>query len=761
MFRFLLVSLAIDAILGGITVSERKRKLDEMTRGNHLGDVYGTTLERIKAQKGSRSRLGMDTLMWVSNSERPLGASELCHALGVRMGSTDLDVENVPTIRALIGCSLGLITIEASSSIVRLVHFTLQEYLSSNPSLFQSPHSMMAEVCLMYLNFRCVRELCPTLVSALPIVPFIEYASCYWGKHLVKEKTDRATPLALLLLIGYEEHIASRLLLLHYHESWDFQYSYFQMFVSKGFTGLHGAAFHGIGEVVPALLATKEWSINERDNNGRAALSWAAVGGHEDVVNILLQLRDIDPNVVDTKYGRTPLWWAAGRGHEGIVRMLLERGGVNPNTADAKYGRTPLWWAAKRGDEGMVRILLKQADINPNIADTEFGRTPLWWAAERGHEGIVRMLLERADVNPNTAPTEFGRTPLWWAAERGHVGIVRMLLKREDINPNTADTQYGHTPLRCAAERSHEGMVKLLLQQEDVDPNTPDTKYGRTPLWWTAWRGYEGAARMLLDRADINPDTADTEHGWTPLRCVAERGHEGIVKLLLERADINPNTPDTRYGQTPLWWAAERGHEGIVKMLLERRGVNPNTADTEYGRAPLWWAAARGHEGIVRMLLEREGVNLNTADTQYGQTPLWWAAECGHEGIVKLLLEQEDIDPNTLDTRYGQTPFLRAAQHGCDGIVRLLLEREDLNPDIPGPNGETALDLAAFHEHAGVVRLLSKPWPSLPILVDTRKAADLRRNTLPQENLLSNSKKRKMHLSDGGEQRKKHQGAPT
>jgi len=164
--------------------------LDEMTRGNHLGDVYGTTLERIKTQKGSRSRLGIDALMWISNSERPLRASELCHALGVRIGSTDLDLENIPTIRTLIGCSIGLITVEASSSIVRLVHFTLQEYLSNNPSLFQSPHSMIAEVCLTYLNFRCVRELPPTLVSAPPIVPFVEYASCYWGKHTWKGKTE-------------------------------------------------------------------------------------------------------------------------------------------------------------------------------------------------------------------------------------------------------------------------------------------------------------------------------------------------------------------------------------------------------------------------------------------------------------------------------------------------------------------------------------------------------------------------------------------
>jgi len=192
-FRFLLVSLVIDAILGEVTISERKRKLSEMTRGNHLEDVYGAALERIKAQKGSRSRLGIDALMWVSNSERPLRASELCHALGVRIGSTDLDLENVPTIRTLIGCSQRLITVEASSSIVRLVHFTLQEYLSSNPGLFHSPHSMIAEICLTYLNFRCVRELSPTLLSAPPIVPFVQYASCYWGTHTGKEKPESIT----------------------------------------------------------------------------------------------------------------------------------------------------------------------------------------------------------------------------------------------------------------------------------------------------------------------------------------------------------------------------------------------------------------------------------------------------------------------------------------------------------------------------------------------------------------------------------------
>jgi len=86
---FLLVSLNINAILGEITPSEKK--LDEMTKGEGLGDAYAATLSRIKAQQRSRSMLGMEVLMWVSHAERPLHVDELCHSLGVEEGSIDLE----------------------------------------------------------------------------------------------------------------------------------------------------------------------------------------------------------------------------------------------------------------------------------------------------------------------------------------------------------------------------------------------------------------------------------------------------------------------------------------------------------------------------------------------------------------------------------------------------------------------------------------------------------------------------------------------
>ena len=85
--RFHHVSLHIEAILGEVTIRQRRKKLEEMTHANGLSDAYTATLTRLKVQKGNKLALGQNVLMLVLYSERPLMAEELCHALGVVMGT--------------------------------------------------------------------------------------------------------------------------------------------------------------------------------------------------------------------------------------------------------------------------------------------------------------------------------------------------------------------------------------------------------------------------------------------------------------------------------------------------------------------------------------------------------------------------------------------------------------------------------------------------------------------------------------------------
>jgi len=528
----------MDAILGEITLHQRRKKLDEMIRGEALGDAYSVTLSRVKAQQRSRAKLGMEVLMWVSHAERLLHVDELCHALGVEEGSADLNVRNIPAIETLLACSLGLVTVEKSSSTVRLIHYTLQEYLSHNADLFLKPHSMIAEVCLTYLNFRRVRGLSPTLRSIPPALPFVEYASCHWGTHARWETTESVKRLALELLDEYDKHISSKMLLLHGMDHWDQPLD--REDKPRGFSGLHGAAYVGSEDITAALLEMNKWDVQATDFNGNTIIAWAARRGHEGVVRVLLERNGINPDTPDTLYDRTPLSWAVGGGHEGVVRMLLERNDINPNAADTQYGRTPLLWATVNGHKGVVRMLLERNDVSPNIPDTLYGRTPLSWAAGNGHEAVVRMLLVRGDVNPNTADIEYGRTPLLWAAWNRHEGVVRALLERNDIDPNTPDNLYGQTPLLWGAGNGHEAIVGILLERSDTNLNTPDTLYGRTPLSWAAGNGHEGVVRMLLERGDSNPNAADTLYGQTPLLWATGNGHKRIAGLLREPVSLVP-----------------------------------------------------------------------------------------------------------------------------------------------------------------------------------------------------------------------------
>ena len=85
----------------------------------------------------------MKVLMRVSHSERPLNANELCGALGVEIGFTDRDSQNVPAIKTLLECSLGLVIVEASTCAVRPAHSSpVSGVISSRPSSINTISSL-------------------------------------------------------------------------------------------------------------------------------------------------------------------------------------------------------------------------------------------------------------------------------------------------------------------------------------------------------------------------------------------------------------------------------------------------------------------------------------------------------------------------------------------------------------------------------------------------------------------------------------------
>ena len=175
--RFLLASLHIKAILRATTIARRKKALQSIKGGAGLGDAYGVTLERIKAQDEEKTKLAMATLTWVCHSERPLQVDELGHALAVDIGATDFDPENIPLIGTLLHCCQGLITVDKEASTVRLIHYTVQEYLCSHQGLFSKPQSILAETCLTYLNSQQIKNLASHSIPDYQSAPFLKYSS--------------------------------------------------------------------------------------------------------------------------------------------------------------------------------------------------------------------------------------------------------------------------------------------------------------------------------------------------------------------------------------------------------------------------------------------------------------------------------------------------------------------------------------------------------------------------------------------------------
>jgi len=464
-----------------------------MTDGLGLGDAYGATMNRIKGQGGRKAGLGMATLMWVSHAERPLNPDELRHALAVEIGSPSFNNDNTPSIGTFLACCQGLVVVDKEASTVRLIHFTLQEYLRAHTELFGTAHSTIAETCLSYLNSDQVKALPSDSFPDLQRTPFLEYSSLYWGAHAKRDLSDRVKRLALDLF-GCSRHISAAILLV------DFHFGFYGDGLDRRsrFSGLHWASMFGIVEIVTSLIEVEGCDINEKD--------WG---------------------------GNTPFAWAAGNGHEGVVEILLRRDDVSPDIPNGD-DLTPLCCAASNGQEGVVKILLGRDDVNPSKPN-KWGHTPLFCAAFFGHEGVVKVLLGRGDVSPNK-PDKWGQTPLHCASKDGHDAVVKILLGRADVDPNEPDED-GQTPLCCAASNGHEGVVKILLGRGDVDPDKQNA-YGQTPLCRAAFNGHEGVAKMLLAQNNVNPNKPD-KSGHTPLYCASENGHEGVVKILLEQNNVN------------------------------------------------------------------------------------------------------------------------------------------------------------------------------------------------------------------------------
>ena len=446
---------------------------------------------RIEGQLLDKKDLAWQVLSWITCAKRPLATSELQHALAIELGESSLDEDNIPQIEDMVSVCAGLVTVDEESEIIRLVHYTTQEYFErTRETWFPNLETEITRICVTYLSFYTFESgICQddgAFEERLWSNQLYDYASCNWGNH-AREAFTSIPEVHNFLKRNAQVQASIQALLV---ENEGEQYS--QIYPRK-MTGLHLAAYFGVEKTVQHLLGIN--IPNEKDEAGRTPLSWAAQNGHEAVVKLLL-VNNAEVNLKDTVYGQTPLTRAALIGHEAIVKLLL----VNSAEIDSQdiFGRTPLSWAAEMGQKDVFKLFVdKGADID--LKDAHI-RAPLSYAAENGHEAILKLLLaDNADVN--LKDTWLSRTPLMWATANGHEAVVKLLLGNNaevDVEDNS-----GRTALSHAAITGHEAIVKLLLAY-NAKVNLKDNN-GRTPLLHAIWGEHEAIAKLMLEHQRLYP----------------------------------------------------------------------------------------------------------------------------------------------------------------------------------------------------------------------------------------------------------------
>jgi ankyrin repeat protein len=112
----------------------------------------------------------------------------------------------------------------------------------------------------------------------------------------------------------------------------------------------------------------------------------------------------VDVNKATTDDGVTPLYMACLGGHIEVVGMLLTCDGIDVNKAKTDIGATPLFMACQNGRTEVVQMLLSCSGVDAiNQAKTTDGSTPLHTAARNDQRAVAQLLVAYgADMTATT-----------------------------------------------------------------------------------------------------------------------------------------------------------------------------------------------------------------------------------------------------------------------------------------------------------------------------------------------------------------------
>lgn len=104
-----------------------------------------------------------------------------------------LDPGDPPQIGDMVSVCARLVTVDQQSDLIRLVHYTTQQYFDANRTLFSNAEANITTTCVIYLSFYVYESgFCPTdeeLAERIRLKSFYDYSAQHWAEHARKGST--------------------------------------------------------------------------------------------------------------------------------------------------------------------------------------------------------------------------------------------------------------------------------------------------------------------------------------------------------------------------------------------------------------------------------------------------------------------------------------------------------------------------------------------------------------------------------------------
>lgn len=153
---FLATKLCLDYLAAAGDTRTMKDIIDglhDSMEGDTLDAVFDMAIDHINNQPANRKTLAQRAIAWIVRAKRPLLVAEVLHALAFNEGGTAWSNGEVPHIDDVISSCAGLVSVDAETGKLRLLHKSAFNYFRANASGWMEPgEKAMAMGCMKYLQ---------------------------------------------------------------------------------------------------------------------------------------------------------------------------------------------------------------------------------------------------------------------------------------------------------------------------------------------------------------------------------------------------------------------------------------------------------------------------------------------------------------------------------------------------------------------------------------------------------------------------------